>query len=207
MAQAKTKASAKRSGGSTKSGARSRGSSTKSSTKSSKSSNSRKATSSRKSNSSRKSKSKSNGSRKATASPMSSAAEKASSAASNAAGKASDAAGKATSAVGTAADKAKIPLVASGAALAGAAGGLMLGSRHSRRGKGLAKVMPRRPRRPQVKVKSSDLAKAAKEVGSFGAQLGQLANELQRAREGSNGKHRSPVEVVLEGLTARRSRS
>lgn len=62
------------------------------------------------------------------------------------------------------------------------------------------------PRRPQVKVNSHDLARAAKEVGSFGAQMGRLASELQQAREAAgNGKHRSPVEVVLQGLTARRS--
>jgi hypothetical protein len=51
------------------------------------------------------------------------------------------------------------------------------------------------------------MAKAAKEVGNFSAQVGELATELQRARESANGngsKHRSPVEVVLQGLTARR---
>jgi hypothetical protein len=59
-----------------------------------------------------------------------------------------------------------------------------------------------------VKVKSRDLAKVAKEVGSFGAQMGKVASELQNARmEANGGKHRSPVEVVLEGLTARRSRA
>jgi hypothetical protein len=49
------------------------------------------------------------------------------------------------------------------------------------------------------------MAKAAKEVGNFGAQVGELATELQRARESADGKrHRSPIEVVLQGLTARR---
>ncbi len=105
--------------------------------------------------------------------------------------------------IGSAASKAKVPLLAGGAALAGAAGGIALGARQSRRHGG-GPIM--RPRRPQVKVKSQDLAKAAKEVGSFGAQVGRLASELQQARETANsGKHRSPVEVVLDGLTARRS--
>lgn len=105
--------------------------------------------------------------------------------------------------IGSAASKAKVPLLAGGAALAGAAGGIALGARQSRRHGGGPLTMPRRP---QVKVKSQDLAKAAKEVGSFGAQMGRLASELQQAREASNsGKHRSPVEVVLDGLTARRS--
>lgn len=103
------------------------------------------------------------------------------------------------------ADKVKVPLLAGGAALMGAAGGLMMGTRHGRRSGRLAKAMPRRP---QIKVDSHDLAKAAKEVGNFGSQVGHLASELQRARETANGgKHRSPVEVVLDGLTHRRSRS
>jgi hypothetical protein len=97
-------------------------------------------------------------------------------------------------AVGNAASKAKVPLLAGGAALAGAAGGMALGARHAHK--------------PQTKVNSHDLAKAAKGVGSFGAQMGRLASELQRTREAANGgKNRSPLEVVLEGLTARRSRA
>jgi hypothetical protein len=122
--------------------------------------------------------------------------------------------------VGRAAGKAKVPLMAGGAALMGAAaGGLAVGAR-SRRAKGIAKAIPRRPlvkvprrplmkvaRPPQIKVNSRDLKHAAKEVGAFGAQVGRVASELQGVREESNGKHgkhRSPVEVVLEGLTARR---
>jgi hypothetical protein len=104
--------------------------------------------------------------------------------------------------VGKAASKAKLPLVASGAAVAGAVGGLAVGAHQARRHKVLGMAM----RQPQVKVRSRDLANAAKEVGSFGAQMGRLASELQQVRE-ANGRHRSPLEVVLEGLTARRSRS
>jgi hypothetical protein len=101
-----------------------------------------------------------------------------------------DTAAKATNAVGNAASKAKVPLIASGAALAGAAGGAALGVRQARRHR-------------------RGLAKTAKGVGTLGAQVGHLAYELQRNREGTNGskQHRSPLEVVLEGLTARRSRS
>jgi hypothetical protein len=109
-------------------------------------------------------------------------------------------------AVGGAMSKAKVPLLAGGAALAGAAGGLALGTRQARRGGIGARALSRRP---QVKVRSQDLAKAAKEVGSFGAQVGRLASELHQAREATgndSGTHRSPVEVVLDGLTARRSR-
>lgn len=105
----------------------------------------------------------------------------------------SDATDKATTAVGNAADKAKVPLMAGGAALAGVAGGVMLGARQARR----------------HRHRGRTLAKAAKGAGTLGAQVGHLAYELQRNREtngDSSKQHRSPVEVVLEGLTARRSR-
>jgi translation initiation factor 1 (eIF-1/SUI1) len=55
-----------------------------------------------------------------------------------------------------------------------------------------------------VKIDSHDLAKAAKEVGRFGVDVGQLASELRKNREAAGGaKRRSPVEVVLQGLTNR----
>jgi hypothetical protein len=90
------------------------------------------------------------------------------------------------SAVTDAAGKAKIPLVAGSAALVGVAGGAALGARKARRRGGLAR--------------------AAKGAGELGARVGHLATELQRNREAANGgdAHRSPVEVVLEGLTTRR---
>lgn len=100
--------------------------------------------------------------------------------------------GDAASTVGRAASKAKTPLLAGSAAVAGVAGGIALG-RNSKA----------RPRRPKVKINSHDLAKAAKEVGQFGVDVGQLASELQRNREAAHGaKRRSPIEVVLEGLTS-----
>jgi hypothetical protein len=110
--------------------------------------------------------------------------------------------------VGKAASKAKVPLVAGGAAVAGAAGGMALAAatKHGRK-KGLKGLKAAMPGKPKVKINSGDLAKAAKEVGNFSTQMGELASELQRARESAdknNGRHRSPVEVVLQGLTARR---
>lgn len=105
-------------------------------------------------------------------------------------------AGHAGHSVGKVASKAKTPLLASGAALAGIAGGIAIGARGARQVKGM--------RRPKVKIDSHDLAKAAKEVGQFGMDVGQLASELRRNREQANGaKRRSPVEVVLDGLTHR----
>ncbi|HEY7950748.1 MAG TPA: hypothetical protein VID51_07945 [Solirubrobacterales bacterium] len=102
--------------------------------------------------------------------------------------------------VGRAARKAKAPLLAGGAAMAGAAGGLALGARQARKSKAL--------RRPKVKIRSQDLARAARDVGQFGMDVGELATELRKNRESAGGsKHRSPVEVVLDGLTHRRSDS
>jgi hypothetical protein len=196
MAQTKTKASAKRSGGSKKPQARSRGSTSKAKTSNASKANPSKAKSS-------KPKSGKPSSRKRNSKPAPvKAAGNAAEAVGNATGKATHAVGNATGKATHAVGKAKVPLLAGGAALAGAAGGLALGARQARRGKGIAKAIPRRP---QMKVRSKDLASAAKDVGTFGAQLGSLANELQRARESGNGKHRSPIEVVLQGLTSRRS--
>lgn len=117
-----------------------------------------------------------------------------------------NAVGGAGQTVGKVASKAKVPLVAGGAAIAGAAGGMALAASKKGRKSGIGKAIARRPK---VKVSGQDMAKAAKEVGNFSAQVGELATELQRARESADGnggssKHRSPVEVVLQGLTARR---
>jgi hypothetical protein len=165
MAQAKTRAPSKRAAGSKKSQARSRGSS-------------KKTASSRKRATPRK---QSNGSKPTPVAAVSKATDKATTAV-------GDTATKATSAVGTAAGKAKVPLLAGGAALAGIAGGAALGARQARR-------------------HPNGFSKAAKGVGALGIQAGHLASDLQRNREAKNGQHRSPLEVVLEGLTARRSRS
>ena len=115
-----------------------------------------------------------------------------------------DIGGKAKSAgktVGKAASKAKVPLVAGGAAIAGAAGGMALSASKKGRKHGLAKAISRRPK---IKVDSKDVAKAAKGVGHFSAQVSEVAGGLESAASGRNGKHRSPIEVVLQGLTARR---
>jgi hypothetical protein len=104
-----------------------------------------------------------------------------------------EAAKEAGGTVGRAVSKAKVPLMAGGAALAGAAGGIALSARQSHRHRGLAGI------------DSDDLAKAAKRVGNVGVQVGELAYEARKAREASNGKHRSPIEVVLQGLTSRGS--
>lgn len=112
---------------------------------------------------------------------------------------------KATSHNGAAhvASKAKVPLLAGGAALVGTVGGVVIGSTHSG-DKVLGISLPKR-RRPRIS--STDLAKAAKEVGRFGDSVGELGAELRRVRQGlaDDGERRnSPLEVLLRGLTTRR---
>jgi hypothetical protein len=97
-----------------------------------------------------------------------------------------------------AASKAKIPLLAGSAALIGAAGGIAFGATRSG-GKVLGVKMPASKR---VKIRSSDLAKAAKDVGHFGDRVGELTSEIRRVREGvAEGAKDSPIEVLLRGLT------
>lgn len=67
-------------------------------------------------------------------------------------------------------------------------------------------VVLRTTRKPVLRLSSRDLATTAKQIGTFGEELGNLAGEIRRAREGAveaEGK-RSPVEVVLQALTSRR---
>jgi hypothetical protein len=104
-----------------------------------------------------------------------------------------NAAGKAGHAVG----KAKVPLMAGGAALAGVAGGIALGNRQAHRHRGLNGLKG---------IDSDDLAKTAKKIGNVGMQIGELAVDARRARETNGSGHRSPIEVVLQGLTSRQSR-
>lgn len=99
-----------------------------------------------------------------------------------------------------AASKARIPLLAGSAALVGAVGGVMLGATRSG-SKVLGLTLPHPPR---VRIRSSDLAAAAKEVGRFGEQVGELTTELKQAREGLGKGQNSPLEIILKGLTARR---
>jgi hypothetical protein len=116
-------------------------------------------------------------------------------------------------ALGSAAQKARGPALASGAALVGLAGGLAIAGRGGRR-RVLGVPVPRSqrplvkvavPRRTRTRVRRKDLVKAAGEVGSVGRQVGELASEVRLVREQrEQNRRRSPVEVVLEGLTARR---
>jgi len=114
-----------------------------------------------------------------------------------------DAVGSAGKEAGHAVGKAKVPLLAGGAAVAGTVGGLVLGA--SRSGDKVLGI--KLPKSKRVKLRSRDLSKAAKQVGRFGENVGELTTELKRAREGlanGEGKQSSPIEVLLSGLTSRR---
>lgn len=114
-----------------------------------------------------------------------------------------DAVGSAGKEAGHAVSKAKLPLLAGGAAVAGTVGGLVLGA--SRSGDKVLGV--KLPKSRRVKLRARDFSKAAKEVGRFGENVGELTTELKRAREGlanGEGKQTSPIEVLLSGLTSRR---
>lgn len=114
-----------------------------------------------------------------------------------------DAVGSAGKEAGHAVSKARIPLLAGGAAVAGTVGGLVLGA--SRSGDKVLGI--KLPKSKRVKLRSRDFSKAAKEVGRFGENVGELTTELRRAREGlanGDGKQSSPIEVLLRGLTTRR---
>ena len=102
--------------------------------------------------------------------------------------------------IAEAASKAKVPLMAGGAALIGAASGVAYGASHSGN-----KVMGiKMPGSKRVKFKTRDLRKAAKDVGHFGDQVGHLTKELRKAREDSDGSIGAPVEVLVRGLMRKR---
>ena len=93
----------------------------------------------------------------------------------------------------------KASAIAGGAAAAGVVGGMALAR------KGPSKILGvRMPTTSGSQAVSQNLAEAAKQVGSFGERVGELATEIRLVREGVSNTHtRSPIEVVLQGLTSR----
>jgi hypothetical protein len=89
-------------------------------------------------------------------------------------------------AVSTAASKAKTPLIAGGAALAGLAGGIAI-SRNGGRKKVLGVPIPQVSSGRGTKKALDGAAKAfggaATELGKVGVQVGQLTSEVRRVRE------------------------
>jgi len=117
--------------------------------------------------------------------------------------KVGDAGQRAGHATAKAASKAKIPLIAGGAALVGAASGAAIAAARSRGSKVLGVPMPK----TKVKIRTKDLARTADRVASAGEQIGRLSTGLRELQgtghSNGNSRHRSPIEVVLQGLTRR----
>jgi hypothetical protein len=104
-------------------------------------------------------------------------------------------------AISTVAGKMKGPALASGAALTGLAGGMAMQSRRDSRRKVLGMRLGN-----GVGKAGKNLVDAGQNVGRFTENLGEFAAEMRKTREAidNRAKHRSPIEVVLQALTARR---
>ena len=88
------------------------------------------------------------------------------------------------------------PALAAGATLAGVAAGFALGAR---KGSGLSGLRPF-PHRGGAR----DVLRAARGVEAAACQAGELAKELRLLRRAAlEAQKRSPIEVVLQGLTRR----
>jgi hypothetical protein len=86
------------------------------------------------------------------------------------------------------AQKAKGPAIAAGSAVAGIAGGVLIG-RGTARGRS----------------RNGGFAELAKQLGRASRSASELAGEVRQIREQAHEpKRQSPIEVVLSGLTSRR---
>ena len=109
--------------------------------------------------------------------------------------------------VGTAAGKASVPALVGTAAVAGMVGGLALGSRMLSRGKTKGKVhMPSMPG-GALKSLANEVQEVGKEISKAGFRLGvgDVSMEVQRGQRNKDTRD-SPLEVLLNGLTSRRSK-
>jgi hypothetical protein len=107
-------------------------------------------------------------------------------------------------AVASAAQQFKGPAIAAGVGLAGLAGGVALGRAKDKKSLGISLRG-----RGAAKETSKKLSSAVKDVGAVADRTGQIAERVRLASEAIAGKQtaprRSPIEVVLEGLTRRSS--
>ena len=115
--------------------------------------------------------------------------------------------------VASVARRARGPALAAGAGAAGLVGGLALGSRMASKRRGMAALLAPRPRVLGVPVgrkrglarTASALGKVAQELGSATSQFSATGDDVRQIREQlDKANRRSPLEVVLDGLTHRR---
>ena len=109
---------------------------------------------------------------------------------------------EATDGLGPIAEKSAKPALAAGAALAGLATGAALASRGRGRLGDVAAAAAPLPRREGGTVKM--FLRATRELHGTACTLNDLASEIRQLRElAQAGRGRSPIEVVLQGLTRR----
>ena len=116
--------------------------------------------------------------------------------------------------VATAARRAKGPVVTVGAAAAGLAGGLALGSRVNPSRRGLGALLTPQPnrilgltlgRKNGVVRTAEALGQVARELSSARKQVSATTDDVHQIRELlDKANRRSPIEVLLDGLTHRR---
>lgn len=115
--------------------------------------------------------------------------------------------------IATAARKAKGPMLTAGATAAGLAGGLVLGSRARSKSRGVTALLAPQPRVLGVPVgRKNGVVRTAKALGHVARELSSASNrvsaatgEVRQVREElEKTTRRSPVEVLLDGLTHRR---
>jgi hypothetical protein len=107
-------------------------------------------------------------------------------------------------AVASTAKHLRTPAIAAGVGLAGLAGGIALGRAQNKKGFNIPLQG-----RSAAKGTSKKLSSAAKSVGAVAERTGQIAERARLVSEAVAGQdrntapRRSPVEVLLEGLTRR----
>ena len=115
--------------------------------------------------------------------------------------------------IATAARKAKGPMLTAGATAAGLAGGLVLGSRARSKSRGVTALLaPQRRvlgvpvgRKNGVVRTAKALGQVARELSSASNQVSAATDEVRQVREElEKTTRRSPIEVLLDGLTHRR---
>jgi hypothetical protein len=115
--------------------------------------------------------------------------------------------------VATAARKAKGPMIAAGATAAGLAGGLAIGSRATAKRRGVSALLAPRRRVLGVPVGRQNgmmrgakaLGRVARDLSAATERVSSTTDDVREIREQLDKvNRRSPLEVVLDGLTHRR---
>lgn len=109
--------------------------------------------------------------------------------------------------VGTAAQKAKVPALVGTVGAAGLAGGIALGARMLGNGKRSSRIPVPRMRRGSFKSVAHEMQQVGREItkAGFHVGVGDVSMEVQKGKRSKDTRD-SPLEVLINGLTARRSK-